>query len=135
MLKEYALKYYDKNYDLNCAETIMYAANEAYNLNLPKEVFKTMSAFGGGLAVEEVCGAITGAAAVLGIMFTEERAHESAKIKELTKELMERFKKELNMNNCAELKAQYKKDDEVRCGKMIETSADILEDIINRERK
>lgn len=135
MLKEYALKYYNKSYDLNCAETIMYAANEEYKLNLPKEAFKTMSSFGGGLAVEEVCGAVTGAAAVLGIMFTQERAHESNKIKELTKELMERFKKELTTNNCAELKAQYKKDDERRCVKMIEVSADILEDIINRERK
>ena len=34
MLVDTVKKYYDKEYDLNCAETIIYAANEEYGLNL-----------------------------------------------------------------------------------------------------
>lgn len=84
MLIDYVKKYYGTQYDLNCAEKIIYAANDAYDLKLDKKAFKTMAAFGGGMAIEDVCGAITGSLAVLGIIFVENRAHESSKIKEIS---------------------------------------------------
>ena len=43
MLVEKAREKWDKKHDLNCAECIMYAANEEYNLNLSKETLKVMS--------------------------------------------------------------------------------------------
>lgn len=132
MLLEKVRKYYDKSYDFNCAETILYAANDEYNLDLEKRTLKTMAAFGGGMAVESVCGAITGALAVLGILFTKERAHESEKIKELTKEFFEKYEKLLGTNNCAELKAMYRNDD-VRCIVMVEKAAELLDEIVKRE--
>jgi len=55
MLLEVVKKYYGEKYDLNCSETILYAANEEYGLNLSKETFKTMAAFGGGMAIEATC--------------------------------------------------------------------------------
>lgn len=132
MLLDKARKYYQKEYNLNCAETILYAANEEYNLDLSKETFKTMAAFGGGMAVENVCGAACGAIAVIGILFTKDRAHESDKIKNLTSEFMNSFQNELNTLNCKELKEKYKKD-ESRCIFIIETAAKILANIVNHE--
>lgn len=132
MLLEKVRKYYDKSYDLNCAETIVYAANEEYGLNLSKETIKTMAAFGGGMGVESVCGAITGALAIIGIMFTNERAHESDINKILAQEFFAKFHEKLGTDNCKELKANYR-NDEIRCSKMLEVSAEILDEIIIRE--
>lgn len=133
MLTEKAKKYYSKSFDLNCAETMMYAANEEYSMNLSKETLKTMAAFGGGMAIESICGAITGSLAVLSIMFTKERGHEGDRVKNLSKEFFAEFKGVLDTYNCSELKEKYRNDD-VRCSVMIEKAAVILENIILREK-
>ncbi|NGX99214.1 MAG: hypothetical protein G4V63_29660 [Candidatus Afipia apatlaquensis] len=133
MLLDKAKKYYDKSYDLNCAETILYAANEEYNMNLSKETLKTMAAFGGGMAVEGVCGAVSGALASLSILFTNERGHESDRIKKLTTEFFTKFREALGNENCRELKPKYR-NDEIRCTVMIETAAKILDEMVTREQ-
>jgi C_GCAxxG_C_C family probable redox protein len=133
MLLEVVKKYYGEKYDLNCSETILYAANEEYDLNLSKETFKTMAAFGGGMAIEATCGVITGAICVLGILFTKERAHESDYVKTLTQEFIEKFKEQCKVLNCDELKASYR-NDEIRCLNIVEKGAVILDNIVIRER-
>ncbi|HCQ89327.1 MULTISPECIES: C-GCAxxG-C-C family (seleno)protein [unclassified Clostridium] len=132
MLLDKVKKFYGSEYDLNCAETIIYAANEEYNMNLNKQTLKAMAAFGGGMAVESVCGVITGAISVIGILFTEERAHESDRVKNLTKEYFEEFTSKLGSDNCAKLKENYR-NDEARCFKMIEIGAEVLDEIVMRE--
>lgn len=132
MLSENIEKYYGKSYDLNCSETILYAASAEYGLNLSKETFKTMAGFGGGMAMETVCGALTGAVAVLGVMYTKERSHENTKMKVLTSELYSRFVEKLGIENCKELKLRYRTE-ELRCATMVNIAAEILEDIVKRE--
>ena len=43
-------KYYI-DYNYNCSETLIHAANEYYGLNLDEESMKMMSGFGGGMFV------------------------------------------------------------------------------------
>ena len=126
-------KYYNKEYNFNCAETIMYAANDAYSLNLDKNTLRTMSAFGGGMCIGDTCGAITGALAVLAIIFTKQKSHESDKIKKLTVEFFNKFTDVLGMKNCIELKNEYFNNEE-RCSKMLYTSAEILEQLIKENK-
>lgn len=133
MLLEKIKKYYDKSYNFNCAETMLYAANEEYNMNLSKETLKTMAAFGGGMGIESVCGAITGSLAALSILFTIEKGHESDRIKNLSKEFFQKFTNTLGTDNCAKLKEKYK-NDEIRCTIMIETAAKVLDEIVIREQ-
>lgn len=133
MLLEKARKYYNKSYNFNCSETMLYAANEEYNMNLTKETFKTLAAFGGGMGVESVCGTITGSLAVLSILFTIEKGHESDRIKNLSKEFFQKFTEKLGTDNCAKLKSKYK-NDEIRCTIMIETAAKILDEMVIREQ-
>ena len=59
----------------------MYAANEEYNLNLTEQTLKVMAGFGGGMATGDVCGVITGAIGVIGIMFTEVSGHKSPAVR------------------------------------------------------
>ena len=93
MLKETAKKYWTEEYDLNCAECIMYAANEEYNLNLSEQTLKVMAGFGGGMATGDVCGVVTGSIGVIGIMFTEVSGHKSPIVREMTREFIKNLRK------------------------------------------
>lgn len=132
MLIEKCEKYYGKEYDLNCAECMLYSANDEYNLGIDSNGLRLAAGFGGGMAVEDVCGALTGAVMVLGNMFVEVRGHESDRIKTLTKEYIERFNEKLKTINCKELKALYR-DDDKRCSDIIMAAGKILDAIIKRE--
>ncbi|GAB6086856.1 C-GCAxxG-C-C family (seleno)protein [Alkaliphilus crotonatoxidans] len=132
MLKETIKKYYGSQRDLNCAEAMVYAANEVYDMRLEKETLRAVAGFGGGLGIEDVCGAITGGVAVLGIIFVEDRAHEGNLIKELTADFINQVRAALGSSNCKILKENYR-DDESKCSLIVETAAAILEDIINKQ--
>lgn len=118
--------------DYNCAETILAGANQVYHLGLDKEALKMAAGFGGGMAMEGDCGALTGAIMVLGRMYVKERAHESAMIKELTKELFDKYRCEMGETDCAPLKAKYR-NDEIKCRIVILKAAEILDEIVARE--
>ncbi len=115
--------------DLNCAETILYGANEAYKLGLGGEALKMAAGFGGGMAIESVCGALTGSIMVLGRLFVEERAHKSPRLKELIKELLVRYREEMGSIQCDVLKESYRTE-EKKCREVIEKAALVLDEVI-----
>jgi len=118
--------------DLNCAEKLLQGANIAYKMGLDKEALKLAAGFGGGMAIEDKCGALTAAIMVLGKLFVSERAHESTKIKELTLELFQEYKKEMGSIDCAPLK-QMHRTEELKCRNVIVKAAEILDRIMIRE--
>lgn len=132
MLTELIKQGFGEKEDLNCAEKILYGANIAYNLGLDKEAMKLVAGFGGGMAIEDKCGALTASIMVLGKLFVNERAHESAKIKELTKELFSEYKKEMGTIDCAPLKEKHRTE-ELKCRNIIVKAAEILDRIVERE--
>lgn len=134
MIKSIIDKYRSKEKDLNCAEIMLLSANEAYDIKLEKETVKAIAAFGGGMGVEGVCGAISGSLAALSSMFVNERAHESTKIKDISKEFFKIFQKKLGTNNCKELKSKYRTA-EFGCRDMLYAAGETLEEIVNKERK
>ncbi len=134
MLKELIQEGYGIKEDLNCAETILYGANEAYYLNLKPGCLKLAAAFGGGMAIESVCGVLTASLMVLGRLFVPEVAHRYPKIKELSKELLETFEKEMGDILCKPLKDNYRTE-EKKCREVIEKGAEILDKIVARETK
>ncbi len=133
MLKELIDNGFGIKEDLNCAEKILYGANKAYNLNLDKNSLKLAAGFGGGMAIEDKCGALTAAIMVLGTLAVENNAHESEKIKILVKELFAEYKKETGSIDCAPLKEKYRTP-EKGCIDVISKAAGILDNIIRRER-
>ncbi|WP_244833777.1 C-GCAxxG-C-C family (seleno)protein [Clostridium sp. BJN0001] len=135
MLKETARELWlDKKLDLNCAECILYAVNKEYSLDISKETLKTMAGFGGGMGVGEICGAISGAIASISILFTEVSGHKSPKVRAMSKKFIERFKSSLGYIRCADLKKNIHDKEERSCLHMIETSAEILGEIIKEEK-
>jgi C_GCAxxG_C_C family probable redox protein len=118
--------------DLNCAETILYGANEAYGIGLDKKVLRIASGFGGGMGLEKVCGALTGSVMALGLLFTKDRGHESDFVENLNRELFARFEEEMGSTECDCLKEKHRTEAE-GCRNVILAAARILDDIVHRE--
>lgn len=134
MLKELIQVGYGIKEDLNCAETILYGANQAYRLHLNSDSLKLAAAFAGGMAIESVCGVLTASLMVLGKLFVPEVAHKYPEIKELCKELFNTFKKEMGDILCKPLKDNYRTE-EKKCREVILKAAEVLDKIVTRELK
>jgi C_GCAxxG_C_C family probable redox protein len=132
MLKELIQEGYRVKEDLNCAETILYAANQVYHLDLNSDSLKLAAAFGGGMGIESVCGVLSGSLMVLGRLFIKETAHKHPEIKELSKELFDTFQKEMGDILCKPLKDNYRIEEE-KCREVILKGAEVLDKIITRE--
>ena len=117
----------DGNY--NCAEAVLLWADGKYGLHVAPEDVKLVSGFGGGLGCGENCGALLGAVAALSKMLVQDRAHETAGLREACAGLTDRFREDLGSIECAELKKKYRRPD-VRCLFVVERAAAILDGFI-----
>lgn len=128
MLKDLLGKYYfDQNY--NCAETILRAGNEYYDLGLHDYDMKLVAAYGAGIQSGNTCGAVLAGASILSMKYVEAKAHESDDIRPVVNMLIKAFNEEYSSTLCKDIKPQSFKP-EYRCLKTIETSCDIIEKVI-----
>jgi len=123
---------YGEANDLNCAETILWGANQVYDLGLEPRVLRLASGFGGGMGIEATCGALTGALMVLGLLFTRERGHQSPRVKELCVEFLEAYRCEMGSIDCRPLKDAHRTE-ELKCRPVVHKAALLLERLIARE--
>lgn len=117
-------------YHINCAESLLMAANEEYKLGLDGRFIKAVCPFGGGIQSEKTCGALLGAVAALGVMYAEERPTSNEKMKELTKKLVEEFEKEFGALDCATIKAHHRSETE-GCSPVRIRAAEVFERVLN----
>jgi len=128
MLKDYIGKYYfEGNY--NCAETILRAGNEYYNLGLGDRDMILVGAYGAGIQCGNTCGAVLSGAAILSMKYVEAKAHESEDIKPVTVKLIRKFKEKYGSTLCKDIKPQSFKP-EYRCLKTVEAACDFIEETI-----
>lgn len=128
MLKDLLGKYYfDQNY--NCAETIIRAGNEYYNLGLHDRDMIMVAAYGAGIQSGNTCGAVLAGASILSMKYVEAKAHESEDIRPVVVNMMRKFNAEYGSTLCKDIKPQSFKP-EYRCQKTIETACDIIEEVI-----
>jgi C_GCAxxG_C_C family probable redox protein len=123
---------YMKEHGLNCAETILRVANEELGLGLDRNALLLAAGFGGGMAVGNVCGALTGAIMVLGRLYVKERAHESARIKDVEKKLIAAFEKEFGTLLCVPIKGKYFHP-EFHCKGVVLAAARLLENLLESD--
>lgn len=121
-----------KKYHINCAEALLMAANEDYELGLDDRFIKAVCPFGGGLQSEKTCGALLGSLSAIGVMFTEERPTENEKMKELTQKYVEEFEKEFGAMDCATIKKYHRSETE-GCGPVRVRAAGVFERIIQEK--
>lgn len=116
-------------YHINCAEALLMAANEEYKLGLDNRFIKAVCPFGGGIQSEKTCGALLGAVAAFGVMFTEEKPTTNEKLKEMTKKLVEEFENEFGALDCAEIKAHHRSETE-GCNPVKLRAAEVFERVM-----
>lgn len=129
-LQEKAKFYYNEN-GKNCAEAILLAASDVYNLNLNDEDAKLLVGFGGGMGCGSVCGCLAASIAVIGKIF-----YGNEKIREICAEFTSEFKKTLQCDSidCSGIAPVYKTV-EKRCEKAVAVSSDLLEEFLNKYYK
>ena len=126
MLADVAERYFLQG-DFNCAESVLLAANEVYELGLDQDsCHRLVSAFGGGMGCGLLCGAIAGAMAALGQAAVTERAHVTEGFKELCADTAAKMEAALGSVNCSVIKPELFVEGR-RCAETVRRAADVLE--------
>lgn len=90
------------NNNLNCAQSVIGAYADQYNLDRDS-LYKLASAFGGGMGHSNgVCGAISGGLMVLGLKHNEEQFDKETTYAQ-TRHLMDEFIKRNGTSDCEKL--------------------------------
>lgn len=126
MLADVAERYFLQG-DFNCAESVLLAANDVYELGLDKDsCHRLVSAFGGGMGCGLLCGAIAGAMAALGQAAVTERAHVTEGFKDLCADTAAKMEEALGSVNCSVIKPAFFVEGR-RCAETVRRAADVLE--------
>jgi len=118
-------------YHYNCAEVLLNACNDYYNLKVSKDMLKAVIPFGGGMCSESTCGILTGSVLALGLIFAEDKPSSNEKVKKITSEWLGIFEYKFGNINCKELKTSHS-DSEFGCRPLILEASDLLEQVIGR---
>ena len=128
MLKDVAGAYYEQGY--NCAESILHAGNDYYDLGLCEHDMRMVAAFGGVFQIGDVCGALSVAARVISSKYIETKAHDQkTEIAKVTQKLVLAFQKRMGARTCAKIKPVFYSKD-VKCYNTVTTAAEVLEQVI-----
>ena len=128
-LHEYLTSGFGKKEDLNCAEKMLYGANQVYELGIDKNDLKLAAGFGGGMAIGITCGVLTGGIMALSKAFIEDRGHEGTLLKVIEEEYINKFNEKMKSINCDYLVEQYR-DPEKGCDYLIFEAAKIFDEIM-----
>ena len=86
MLKEQAARWYLNGY--NCAECIIHAANEQWQLGMSEADMRMVSGFGCGMQCGDVCGALSAAICVISRMTVRDKAHDCPALQPLVQQMI-----------------------------------------------
>ena len=140
--KEKAVNYFSQK--LHCSQAVLAAFADECGIT-EEEAIKLGSCFGGGMRKGEVCGAVTGALMVLGLLYGQKAASDtegrqlSNKVNDL---MMDRFKEKCGSYICNDLLGcditseeghQFCVDNKLFtdfCPKMVAAAVEVVEEII-----
>jgi len=128
----------------SCSMAVLGAYCEQFGLD-KKLAYKVSSGFGGGMHLDQTCGAVTGAFMVLGLKFGRIKADDieaKMKVAKLTNEFAKKFKARYNSIGCTDLLGcnistpagfeAAKKQDAFKqlCPKYVISAAQILDEML-----
>lgn len=132
MLKDLAEKYYKQGY--NCAESIIRAGNEYYNLGLDDKACRMTGAFGAGMQVGDICGALAGSTCIVSSKYIETKAHDSTDVRPVMLKLVRAFQAQFSSRVCSQIKPKFFSK-EVACLNTVTLSAEVLENVLSDYEK
>jgi len=139
---EKAVNYFSQK--LHCSQSVLAAFSEECGIT-EEQAFKLGSCFGSGMRKGEVCGAVTGALMVLGLLYGQNKVGDvegRKKSNEVNDLMMNRFKEKCGSYICNDLLKcdvstkegiQYCLDNKLFtefCPKMVAAAVEVVEEII-----
>ena len=121
-----AKEYRGKGY--TCAESVFLAANDVWDLGFSEDISPIMSGFGGGMHCGEVCGAISGGIAALGLKYCGGNGHNSPLLSIKCDLFVATVRERAGHIRCAELGPIYRTEEE-DCDPTVVMIAKILEEV------
>lgn len=101
---EAAVKQYTEN-GYNCAEAIIHAGNEYYDLKLHEDDMKMVAGFGSGLYTGLTCGALCASISVLSMLYIKTKAHDHLDtLRPYSQKVVAAFNKKIGATQCAQVK-------------------------------
>lgn len=131
MLYEAIMNGFGIEEDYNCAETIIYGANEVYGLGLDKKNLRLAGGFGGGMGVQGKCGAVIAGIMVLGSVYNETVAHQSPELKTKVVEYQRIFEERMGSTICDPLTKEYRTEKD-KCKAVILAAAKVLDEMVKQ---
>ncbi|NLC26849.1 MAG: C_GCAxxG_C_C family protein [Fastidiosipila sp.] len=118
--------------NLNCAERILRGANIVYDLGLSEQAMCAAAPFGGGMGVDSMCGSITGALMVLGIIFTAKAEKNTALKTDITIPFIREVQRRQGGTCCSYNKERYAQTDPFDCLPVVLAVTEVLEETIEK---
>ena len=120
--------YFDENY--NCAEALLHAANDFYQLEITEADLLMMAGFGKGIFSGQTCGALVAATAALSKLLVKKKAHEELDtIRPACQLLVRNFRQDLDGTLCVDLHKKWNTTDR-RCIRTVLAGAKALQDTL-----
>lgn len=126
-LKDYVTHYYTNDY--NCAETLLRAANDYYQLGMTDDDMKTMGGFGAGMYSGMVCGALVGSVAAISKKVVKQRAHATPNMNRIVQSCVQDFKNRLGAVDCKDVRPMHHTTEE-KCLPTCLLAAETLEQVM-----
>ena len=120
--------------DYNCAEAMLNAANEAYDLGLDEKAVRVACPFGGGMGKEATCGALTGGLMVLGVLYATGHAHGDERLAAIRDRCVAEFEKRFTSIDCAPVKERFA-DPDNGCQPVVDGAARIIDELVKSQPK
>lgn len=119
---------------LNCAESTVRLLASMGKYEIPKDLIKAMSGFGGGMQRGLTCGAVTASVALLGLFTGRTEPSESREPSaQAVRIYLEEFEKRFGSLICEKLKADFESKSEemyAHCAKFVTASVEIVVNIL-----
>ena len=123
MLREKALYFYGKGF--NCSQCLLKACESVYKIHISNQSLKLCSGVNNGFGIGNMCSVLISAIMIFGLMFDETTA------KRLRMKLLTTFGEKHSLN-CMSLKKEF---NDKNCEKIIGAISDVVEKLINEERR
>ena len=133
-LGEKAKEYYLEQ-GLNCAVSVLLAANDTYSLGLKREDAQLITAFGGGMGCGNLCGALAGSMAALGKVFLAEDEMYKPEFKDVCAGFVAKFNEKWGTTLCAPIKEVNATDPRTRCSLTVLETGNMLQEYIDGLKK
>lgn len=118
--------------NLNCAERILRGANIVYDLGLSEKAMRASAPFGGGMGVDSICGSITGALMVLGVLYTQKAEKNTALKADVTIPFIKEVRRRQGGTSCSYNKERYAKTEPFDCLPVVLAVTEVLEETIEK---